>query len=79
MKRLVILAACVLAGCGGGSHNDAAGTITPPPVVVPPVTVADRFFSAVQALFGKGEEGEPVAVDSAAATTPDNTEPEPVK
>ncbi len=78
MKRLVILAACVLAGCGGGSHNDA-GTITPPPVVVPPVTAADRFFSAVQNFFGKGEDGEPAAVDSAAVTTPDNTEPETVK
>ena len=77
MKRLIILAACVLAGCGGGSNHDA-GTVEQPPVT-PPVTAADRFFATVQGLFGRGEEGEPVAVDAVAATTPDNTEPEPVK
>ncbi len=76
MKYLCLIALVALSACGGSSSPPA----TTPPIVTPPVTMADAFFSAVSAFLGDSSDSkEPVAVDSVAVTTPDNTEPEAVK
>ncbi|WEF31266.1 hypothetical protein [Pseudoduganella chitinolytica] len=77
MKPLIC--ACVvaiLAACGGGGDHGSAGPVAPP--VQPPVTAVDSFFAAVLAVFGKDEEGEPVAIEAAAATAPEGAEPQAV-
>lgn len=79
MKTSFCAAACaamLLAGCGGGSDHGNAGSEPPP--VPPPVTAVDTFFSAVLSVFGKDEDGEPAAVDAAAPTVPEGTEPQAV-
>ena len=85
MKRILIpaliAATLALTGCGGSNHHDSPATpptTQPPP---PPVSMVDAFFTAVMNIIGDGKEttGEPVATDSIAATTPDNSEPGAVK
>lgn len=64
----------LLTACGGSGGS--GGSVTPPVVVPPPVTMVDAFYSAVLALIGASpEDKEPVAIDSVAVTTPENTEP----
>ena len=83
-KMMVLAAALTLAACGGSSKYHEQATVQPttpptttPPVTTPPVSMVDAFFTAVMGIIGDGKETttEPVATDSIAATTPDNSEP----
>ncbi|MFS2005635.1 hypothetical protein ACEN9F_18570 [Duganella sp. CT11-25] len=80
LTALTALAATLtLAGCGGSSHYDAPTTPTTP--TTPPISMTDAFFTAVMGIIGDGSETttEPVAVDSIAATAPEDTEPATLK
>lgn len=85
LKYLSVLCVLVLSACGGSDHiGTTPAPTTPPPTtgpVTPPVSVVDRFFSAVMSIIGDGSETttEPQSVDSVAVTTPDDTEPAAVK
>ncbi|VXC59870.1 hypothetical protein [Massilia sp. 9I] len=76
---LLVSLALLLGACGGS--NDRPHVVEPPPPTGtnPPPAQADSFFmlvaSRVAALF---DNDEPVAIDSATPTTPENTEPEPL-
>jgi ABC-type glycerol-3-phosphate transport system substrate-binding protein len=74
-----LAAALTLAGCGGSSHYDAPTTPTTP--TTPPISMTDAFFTAVMGIIDDGSETttEPVAVDSIAATAPEDTEPATLK
>jgi hypothetical protein len=74
---LGLCALLVLGGCGGSSHHDEA----PPTTTTPPVSMTDKFVTAVLALIGDGAEttSEPQAIDSVAVTTPEDSEPAAVK
>ncbi|HEX5343151.1 MAG TPA: hypothetical protein VFX55_11700 [Duganella sp.] len=74
---LGLSALLVLGGCGGSSHHDEA----PPTTTTPPVSMVDKFVTAVLAVIGDGAETttEPQAIDSVAITTPDDSEPVAVK
>jgi hypothetical protein len=73
---LGLSALLVLSACGGSSHHSEGPSI-PDTSTTPPVSMVDKFFSAVLAIIGDGSEStaEPQAIDSIAATTPDDTEP----
>jgi hypothetical protein len=77
---LGLSALLVLSACGGSSSHYESPTppVTTPP---PPVSMVDAFVTAVLAIIGDGSETatEPQAIDSIAATTPDDTEPVAVK
>ncbi|MRX09182.1 hypothetical protein GJ697_15170 [Pseudoduganella sp. FT25W] len=78
---LGLSALLVLSACGGSSsHDEGPSTPTMPPVT-PPVSMVDKFYSAVLAIIGDGGETttEPQAIDSIAATTPEDTEPVALK
>lgn len=82
LSKLGLATALLLAlsACGGGSHHDATPpVVTPPPP--PPVSMVDAFYTAVLALIGDGSETttEPVAIESVAVTTPEDTEPVALK
>ena len=82
LSKLALATALLLAlsACGGGSHHDATPpVVTPPPP--PPVSMVDAFYTAVLALIGDGSETttEPVAIESVAVTTPEDTEPVALK
>lgn len=67
--------ALLLTACGGSSGS--GGAVTPPVVTPPPVTMADAFYSTVLGLIGSSpEDKEPAAIEGAALTAPENTEPE---
>jgi hypothetical protein len=79
MKYLCLIALLVLTACGG-STSYSEPPATTPPVVTPPVSMVDAFFTAVMAMIGDSSDTkEPVAIDAVAVTTPEATEPEPVK
>ena len=74
LAPLASLGLVLLLGACGGSGG--GGAPTPPVVVPPPVTMADAFYSTVLSLIGASpEDKEPVAIDSVAVTTPENSEP----
>lgn len=86
---MVLVAVTALSGCGGGSDDYRAppGTptapvtppVTPPVVPPPPVSMVDSFFTYVSNLAASLlDNTEPVSIDAAVITTPENTEPEPV-
>ncbi|MFC0133508.1 hypothetical protein CR105_23030 [Massilia eurypsychrophila] len=80
---VTVLAAASLAACGGdGDDYRAPDAPTPAPTPTPtPVPAIDAFFAAVSALIGTAspEDAEPsAAVESLVATTPENTEPQPI-
>jgi hypothetical protein len=79
MKTAYILAALLLAGCGGGGGSDslAGTTMAGTAPAAAPVTLADAFFSGVQGLLGRDADGEPVAVDGV-ATPAEGLEPQPL-
>jgi hypothetical protein len=68
MKYLSLIALLVLSACGGSTHYEDH---------TPPVVMLDAFYTAVLALIGDGAETttEPVAIDTIAATAPEDTEP----
>ncbi len=75
---VLVSLALLLGACG--SSNDRPHVPEPPPTGTnPPPAQADSFFtlvaSRVAALL---DNDEPVAIDSATPTTPENTEPEPL-
>ncbi|KFI08966.1 hypothetical protein [Massilia sp. BSC265] len=77
---LLVSLALLLGACSDNDDRKHAVAPPPPPTgTVPPPPVADSFFSLVAARVASLlDNDEPVAVDAATATTPDNTEPEPV-
>lgn len=84
LKYLSVLCVLVLSACGGSDNIGSTPPATTPPVttpVPPPVSMMDKFFAAVMSIIGDGSETttEPVAIDSVAVTTPDDTEPAAVK
>ncbi|TFW16156.1 hypothetical protein E4L98_24340 [Duganella callida] len=80
MSAMPMLLLLALSACGGDSHYEDPVTSTPPPPP-PPVSTVDKFYTAVLAIIGDGAETttEPVATESIAATTPDDTEPVALK
>jgi hypothetical protein len=78
---LGLSALLALTACGGGSSHDEGPAIPDNPVTTPPVTMVDKFFTAVLAIIGDGSETttEPQATDSIVATTPEDSEPVALK
>jgi len=74
MKYLGLTALLVLSACGGSTHYEDH---TPSVPTQPPVAMLDAFYSAVLAIVGDGGEStaEPQAIDSIAATAPEDAEP----
>jgi len=70
-----------LSACGGSHHSNWNEPTTPTTPTTPPVSMVDKFYSAVLALIGDGSEttAEPQATDSIVATAPDDTEPVALK
>jgi hypothetical protein len=81
MRYLSLIVLLVLSACGGSHHSNWDGPSTPTTPTTPPVSVVDKFFSAVLAIIGDGSEStaEPQATDSIVATTPEDTEPVALK
>ncbi|MBA5685959.1 hypothetical protein [Rugamonas apoptosis] len=82
MKKLSLILMLALSACGGsgggGGNGDGAGG--PSPVAAPPPSVVDTFVTALLALVSdSGDSTEPAAVDTLAATAPEDSEPAPVK
>jgi hypothetical protein len=71
MKKLSLILAFCLSGCGG---SESAKVIPPP--VVEPVKV-DAYFTAVSGIVGDATEtiAEPADIASTTLTEPDDTEP----
>ncbi|MCA1247899.1 hypothetical protein [Massilia sp. MS-15] len=75
---LLVSLALLLAACGGSNERERVAE-TPPTGTTPPGTTTDSFFSLVAARVATLlDNDEPVAIDSAVATTPENTEPAPL-
>lgn len=76
------LAAVLLLTACGSDNDDHEPAPAPPPAPAPtptppPVAAVDAFFAFVSAQVASLlDTTEPVAIDSVAATAPDNTEPE---
>lgn len=76
---LLVSLALLLGACSDNDERAHAPAPPPPTGTVPPPPVADSFFTLVAARVASLlDNDEPVAVDAATATTPENTEPEPV-
>ncbi len=74
---LLVSLALLLGACGGSNEREHAAA--PPPTGTVPPPVADSFFALVASRVASLlDNDEPVAVDAVTATTPENTEPEPV-
>ena len=72
MKKLCLLCAVLLSGCGGGSGDGAYGSDHGGGGSG---VKADAFFAQVDKLVASApEDTEPVAVDAVALTSPDDTE-----
>ncbi|HEY0489114.1 MAG TPA: hypothetical protein VGD30_06325 [Telluria sp.] len=74
-----LAASFLLAGCGSDNDDDRS---TPPPTAPAPAPTPpmDAFIAFVKAQVASMlDTTEPVSIDSVTATTPDNTEPEPVQ
>lgn len=76
---LLVSLALLLGGCSDNDERAHAPPPPPPTGTVPPPPVADAFFTLVAArVAALLDNDEPVAVDAATATMPENTEPEPL-
>jgi hypothetical protein len=72
MKKLSLIIAVLLAGCGGGG----GGGVSLPPVPAPD-TQLDAFFAAVSGVVSiSSEDADAKEVDSITPTSPDGSEPE---
>lgn len=76
---VALLSASGLAGCGSDNDGyDMAAVPAPTPVPVP-VPAIDAFYAAVAALaVGSPDDSESGIIDTAAITTPEDTEPQPL-
>jgi hypothetical protein len=69
MKKLSLMFAVLLAGCGGG------GSSRPDPQS-PPAPMADAFFAQVLAVVASApDDNEAAGTDAVAATAPEDSEP----
>jgi hypothetical protein len=71
MKKLSLIAALLLAGCGNGDHGPLSeqGLIAPAPLL-------DAFFAQVQTVVAaRPDASEPASIDASAGTAPENSEP----
>jgi hypothetical protein len=78
---LAVLAMAVsLAACHHNDDDDKGGGSTPPPVTTtPPPSTVDAFFSYVsQVVANLSDTAEPTSTEGVTATTPENTEPQPL-
>jgi len=77
---LLVSLALLLGACGGSNEREHVSTPPPPPTGTnPPPPAADSFFSLVLSrVAAMLDNDEPVATDAVTATTPENTEPEPL-
>lgn len=79
LTAVLLLTAC------GSDNDDHEPAPAPPPAPAPtptppPVASVDAFFAFVSAQVASLlDTAEPIAIDTATATTPENTEPEPVQ
>ncbi len=70
MKKLSLMAALLLAGCGNGDDSNPF-----PPTPEPTV---DTFYAAVLALVAASpDDAEPGSVDNIVATAPEDSEAPP--
>ena len=77
---VALLAAASLIACGGGSETHNYPDTTPAPTPAPaPVPMIDAFFAAVSGMVSASSDAtEPNTIDALVATSPENTEPEPL-
>lgn len=76
---LLVSLALLLGACGGSNDRPHVSEPPPPTGTNPPPPAADSFFTLVsQRVASLLDNDEPVATDSVTATTPENTEPEPL-
>ena len=67
-----LLAAALLAGCGGSGDS----IYTPPAPTPMPLLMVDAFFATVKAaVAAMPEDTEAVGIDAMVATAPEDTEP----
>ena len=75
---VTLLAAASLTACGGGSETHNYPDTTPAPTPAP-VPMLDAFFAAVSGIVSASSDAtEPNTIDALVATSPENTEPEPL-
>lgn len=78
-SALLVSLALLLGACSDNDERKHVVAPPPPTGTVPPPPTADSFFTLVAARVASLlDNDEPVAVDALTATTPENTEPEPV-
>jgi hypothetical protein len=80
---VAVIAAIGLTACGGGDKHVYGGfPAEPAPVPAPaPVPVVDSFFAALLKIVANtpdDTEADQSGFDALVATSPDNTEPEPL-
>lgn len=78
---LLVSLSLMLGACGSSNDRDHVAETPPPPPTGtnPPPAATDSFFALVAARVASLlDNDEPVAIDAITATTPENTEPEPV-
>lgn len=81
MKKFSLMLMFALSACGGGGAGGAgdAPPMDQAPAATPSATV-DSFITAVLALVGVSDDSaEPAAIDAIAVTTPEDSQPVPLK
>lgn len=83
LATAALAAALLLTACGSDSDDREQPAPGPPPAPAPaptPTPTVDSFFAFVsQQVASLLDMSEPIAIDSVPVTTPENTEPEPLK
>lgn len=76
MKKLSLIAAVLLAGCGSGSDSYTAPPAVVTPAPAPATPMMDAFFSQVMTVVGSmPEETEANSIEALVATAPEDSEP----